>query len=79
MHLRWPEFMAGMEPSSRSLTLALALSVFLHALALSIHFKLPEIFRDKYLSQPLDVVRRPISTAAAIPTKDGARKRRCRC
>lgn len=56
MHLRWPEFMAGMEPSSRSLTLALALSIFLHALALSIHFKLPEIFRDKYLSQPLDVV-----------------------
>ena len=56
MHPRWPEFMAGMDPSSRSLTLALALSIVLHALALSIHFKLPEIFRDKYLSQPLDVV-----------------------
>ena len=48
--------MAGMDPSSRSLTLALGLSIFLHAIALSIHFKLPDIIRDKYLTQPLEVV-----------------------
>jgi len=56
MRLRWPEFMAGLDPSSRSLTLALALSIALHAVALSIHFKLPDIIRDKYLSSSLDVV-----------------------
>lgn len=56
MHLRWPEFMAGMDPSSRSFTLALALSIFLHAVVLSIHFRLPDIIRDKYLAQSLDVV-----------------------
>ena len=56
MRLRWPEFMAGMDPSSRSLTLALGLSLVLHATALSIHFKLPDIIRDKYISPTLDVV-----------------------
>ena len=54
--MRWPEFMAGMDPSSRSLTFALAFSVLLHAVVLSIHFKLPEIIRDKYMAPPLDVV-----------------------
>src|ERR1035437_2937193 len=54
--MRWPEFMAGMEPSSRSFTLALGLSILLHAVALSIHFKLPDIIRDKYISPPLEVV-----------------------
>lgn len=56
MRIRWPEFMAGMDPSSRSFTLALGLSIMLHAVALSIHFKLPDILLDKYLSQPLEVV-----------------------
>ena len=45
-----------MDPSSRSFTLALGLSIMLHAVALSIHFKLPDILLDKYLSQPLEVV-----------------------
>ena len=54
--LHWPGFMADMEPSSRSFALALGLSIFLHAIVLSIHFRLPEIIRDKYLSQPLEVV-----------------------
>jgi protein TonB len=45
-----------MDPSSRSLTFALAASILLHAVALSIHFKLPEIIRDKYGSLPLEVV-----------------------
>jgi protein TonB len=56
VRLRWPEFMAGRDPSSRSLALALALSVSLHAVALSVHFKLPEIVRDKYIAPSLDVV-----------------------
>jgi protein TonB len=55
-HMRWPGFMAGMDPSSRSFTLALGLSILLHAVALSVHFKLPDIIRDKYLSPPLEVV-----------------------
>jgi len=56
MRLQWPEFIAGMDPSSRSLTLALGASILLHAVALSIHFKLPDVIRDKYGSLPLDVV-----------------------
>ncbi len=48
--------MAGMDPSSRSLALALGASILLHAVALSIHFKLPDIIRDKYASLPLEVV-----------------------
>jgi protein TonB len=66
--LRWPEFMAGMDPSSRSFTLALGLSIVLHAVALSIHFKLPGIIHDKYLSQPLEVVLVNSKTRAK-PTK----------
>jgi len=54
--LRWPEFMAEMEPSSRSLSLALVLSIILHAIVLSIHFRLPDTFLDKIASQALDVV-----------------------
>jgi periplasmic protein TonB len=54
--IRWPEFMAGLDPSSHSFTLALALSILLHAVALSIHFKLPDIIRDNYLSPPLEIV-----------------------
>ena len=54
--LRWPEFMAGMDASSRSLTLALALSVSVHAVVLSIHFKLPDIVFDRYVSPSLEVV-----------------------
>jgi protein TonB len=45
-----------MDRSSRSLTLAMGASILLHAVALSIHFKLPDIIRDKYAAQPLDVV-----------------------
>jgi len=56
MRMRWPEFMAGMDPSSRSFALALGASILLHAVALSIHFKLPDIIRDKYGSLPLEVV-----------------------
>ena len=56
MRLRWPDFVAGMDPSSRSLTLALVASTFLHAIVLSIHFKLPEKIHDKFVSRSLEVV-----------------------
>lgn len=56
MRLRWPGFMASMDPASRSLTFALGLSVLLHAVVLSIHFKLPGIILDKYVAPSLDVV-----------------------
>jgi protein TonB len=45
-----------MDPSSRSLTSALAASILLHAVVLSIHFKLPDIILDKYAAQPLEIV-----------------------
>lgn len=48
--------MAGMDPSSRVFSVALGFSVALHAVVLSIHFKLPEIIRDKYLQPSLEVV-----------------------
>ncbi len=48
--------MASMEPSSRSFALALGLSIILHAVALSIHFGLPNIIRDKQVAPSLDVV-----------------------
>lgn len=53
---RWPGFMSGMDPSSRSFTLALGVSIFLHVVALSVHFRLPDIVRDKYVAPSLDVV-----------------------
>jgi periplasmic protein TonB len=56
MRIGWPDPVAGMDPSSRSLALALGASIMLHAVALSIHFKLPDIIRDKYGSLPLEVV-----------------------
>jgi protein TonB len=48
--------MADMDPSSRSFMLALGASILLHAVVLSVHFKLPDIIRDKYGSLPLEVV-----------------------
>jgi periplasmic protein TonB len=68
MRPRWPEFMAGMDPSSRSFTLALGISIALHAIALSIHFKLPDFLLDKYASQALEVVLVNSKTRAK-PTK----------
>jgi protein TonB len=56
MRLRWPGFMAGMDPASRNFTFALGLSVLIHAFVLSIHFKLPGVLLDKYIAPSLDVV-----------------------
>ena len=44
-----------MDPPQRHLTLALAASLFLHAIVLSIHFKLPEAL-DNVRQQALDVI-----------------------
>lgn len=51
----WPAFLAGMEPSRRKLTLALSVSLALHAVLLSIHFKLPEAL-GKASERALDVI-----------------------
>jgi len=53
---RWPGFLAGIDTASRNLAFALSLSVALHAAALSVHFKLPDLVRDKFLSPNLEVV-----------------------
>jgi protein TonB len=62
--------MAGMDASSYSLTLALGLSILLHAVALSIHFKFPDVILDKYFSQPLEVVLVNSKTRAKPATAD---------
>lgn len=54
--LRWPEFMARKDSSSRVFLLALAGSVVLHALLLCAHFKYPDATRLKNPPQILDVV-----------------------
>ncbi len=53
--LAWPPFFADMESQRRNLALALAVSLFLHAVILSIHFKLPEKL-GKATEQALDVI-----------------------
>jgi protein TonB len=70
MRPRWPEFMAEIEPSSRSLSLALALSIILHAIVLSIHFRLPEVVLDKLAAPVLDVVLVNSKTRAKPVTPD---------
>jgi len=53
--LAWPGPLARMDPPSRHFTLALAASLLLHALVLSIHFRLPEaLMRAK--DRALDVI-----------------------
>lgn len=53
--LTWPGPLAAMETHQRHLTLALGVSLFLHAIVLSIHFKLPEKL-DNVRQQALDVI-----------------------
>jgi periplasmic protein TonB len=50
-----PSSLADMDPQRRSLTIALAVSLFLHAIILSIHFKLPEAL-NKATEHALDVI-----------------------
>jgi protein TonB len=53
--LAWPPPIARLDPDRRNLTVAVALSLFLHAILLSIHFKLPEAL-NKATEQALDVI-----------------------
>ena len=51
----WPQPFARLDPESRVLAMALSISIVLHAIVLSIHFKLPDALRRLTPSQ-LDVV-----------------------
>jgi protein TonB len=53
--LTWPGPLAAMDPQQRHLTVALTISLFLHAVLLSIHFKLPEAL-DRATERALDVI-----------------------
>lgn len=53
--LKWPAPLAALDPPQRRMTLALGVSLLLHALVLSIHFKLPEAL-DNVRQQALDVI-----------------------
>jgi protein TonB len=53
--LHWPAPLATLDPPRRHLTLALGVSLLLHVLLLSIHFKLPEAI-DRAREQALDVI-----------------------
>ncbi len=70
-HLTWPAPLAAMDPPQRHLTLALGVSLFIHAILLSIHFKLPEAL-DRAREQALDVIL-VNSKHATKPTKAQAR------
>lgn len=70
----WPprsDSIARMDPPQRNLTLALGVSLFLHAVLLSIHFKLPEAL-DKATERALDVIL-VNSKSARKPVKAQAR------
>lgn len=68
---RWPAQWAAMDTQQRSLTLALVASLFLHAILLSIHFKLPQAL-DRAREQALDVIL-VNSKHASRPTQAQAR------
>lgn len=53
--LPWPAALARLDPAQRHFTVALLVSVFLHAILLSIHFKLPEAM-NRAREQALDVI-----------------------
>ena len=55
MRLAWPAWLSRMDPSRRAFTQALIASLAIHAVALSIHFKLPETVR-RAASSTLEVV-----------------------
>jgi len=51
----WPQSFERLDPDTRALAIALSISIVIHAIVLSIHFKLPEALRGITPSQ-LDVV-----------------------
>ena len=50
------EYWSGLDRPSRALLVSVAISILLHALLLTIHFRFPEAMRWKAESQPLEVV-----------------------
>ncbi|MGB0128387.1 MAG: TonB family protein [Rhodocyclaceae bacterium] len=56
MFLTWPTGLQAVPPANRGLVLALAVSVFVHAVVLSIHFRLPERLLNKVRDSQLEVV-----------------------
>ena len=66
-----PNWLSSLDPPQRHLTLALAFSLFLHALLLSIQFKLPNVL-DRAREQALDVIL-VNSKHATKPTKAQAK------
>lgn len=54
--LSWPASLEGVAPANRGLVLALAVSVLVHAVVLSIHFRLPERLMKKVRDSQLEVV-----------------------
>ncbi len=61
-----------MDPPARNFTLALAASLFLHAIVLSIHFRLPEMMLNKVRDSQLEVIL-VNSKSATRPTQPQAR------
>lgn len=70
-NLAWPGHYAGVNPPQRSLKLALGVSILLHVLVLSIHFKLPQAL-GKATEKALDVIL-VNSKSAQRPTEAQAR------
>jgi protein TonB len=50
------EYWSGLDRQSRVLTISVAVSLFLHAILLTIHFRFPETLRWKAENQPLEVI-----------------------
>ncbi len=50
------EYWSGLDRQSRVLVVSVAVSILLHALLLTVHFRFPEALRWKSSSQPLEVV-----------------------
>jgi len=50
------EYWSGLDRQSRVLAISVAVSIFLHAILLTIHFRFPDALRWKSASQPLEVI-----------------------
>ena len=50
------EYWSGLDRHSRLLAISVAVSILLHAVLLSIHFRFPDALRWKSANQPLEVI-----------------------
>ena len=67
------EYWSGLDRQSRVLTVSIAVSIVLHAILLSIHFRFPDALRWKSASQPLEVVLVNAKTRDKPDARQGAR------